>query len=548
MASCADARPRDRVPPTRPPSLHHADQTDYKIIQSYHDNAYKHIEKGLSADESENFDEAVNQYRAGLQFLDKGLAIDCEKLKATEEKKDSAKLLQQKMTKTKLQIEYRLQSIEVQRNVHSRHPTTPMDLNQPPSYEDVMSESGSSISDTAFQSLGDSIMSDESSEVFDADATEIHNIPDGVQIFFITPEGYVSAPSYPSSLKIFKFISEPTARTGQRPPAFLQVNSWVYPLQPGASPALKATNGAYVFPDTTDRPGSAVGLMLPDTMSSTDKDAFESVLSSMTMMQDQEVVAECREPTAPPEEMEVIPSEGETKEDESTSAKISKGIAVASSWITWGIEKGAEKAGHYIRVGSEKIKEKLKPEEKAKDIDPRVIQGVQYARRGTHTAVKVSSYVVKKLGEATMAVGREIAPHIKKHGEKLLPESVKGKSSDGKSKVDGVLDVAGAGLKGFSAVYLTLEAAAKALGRNITNETVTLVDYKYGSQAGLLAEHGMYAVGNTVLTVNNVDNLGIKAVAKRTAKETGKALIMDINEERKTKPTNTRVITQTKKS
>ncbi|CAC5381555.1 SPG20 [Mytilus coruscus] len=414
-------------------------QTDYKTIQSYHDNAYKHIEKGLSADESENFDEAVNQYRAGLQFLDKGLAIDCEKLKATEEKKDSAKLLQQKMTKTKLQIEYRLQSIEVQRNVHSRHPTTPMDLNQPPSYEDVMSESGSSIR-------------------------------------------------------------------------------------------------------------SAVGLMLPDTMSSTDKDAFESVLSSMTMMQDQEVVAECREPTAPPEEMEVIPSEGETKEDESTSAKISKGIAVASSWITWGIEKGAEKAGHYIKVGSEKIKEKLKPEEKAKDIDPRVIQGVQYVRRGTHTAVKVSSYVVKKLGEATMAVGREIAPHIKKHGEKLLPESVKGKSSDGKSKVDGVIDVAGAGLKGFSAVYLTLEAAAKALGRNITNETVTLVDYKYGSQAGLLAEHGMYAVGNTVLTVNNVDNLGIKAVAKRTAKETGKALIMDINEERKTKPTDSRVITQTKKS
>lgn len=68
--------------------------------------------------------------------------------------------------------------------------------------------------------------------------------------------------------------------------------------------------------------------MLPDTMSLTDKDVFESVLSSMTMMQDQEVVAEIREPTAPPEEREVIPSEGETKEDESTSAKISKGIAV----------------------------------------------------------------------------------------------------------------------------------------------------------------------------------------------------------------------------
>ena len=47
-----------------------------------------------------------------------------------------------------------------------------------------------------------------------------------------------------------------------------------------------------------------------------------------------------------------------------------------------------------------------------------------------------------------MAVGREVAPHLRKHGEKLLPDSMKGKSSDGKSKVDGVLDVAGAGLAG----------------------------------------------------------------------------------------------------
>jgi hypothetical protein len=44
-----------------------------------------------------------------------------------------------------------------------------------------------------------------------------------------------------------------------------------------------------------------------------------------------------------------------------------------------------------------------------------------------------------------MAVGKEVAPVIRKQGEKLLPESVKGKSSDGKSKVDGILDVAGAG-------------------------------------------------------------------------------------------------------
>jgi hypothetical protein len=45
----------------------------------------------------------------------------------------------------------------------------------------------------------------------------------------------------------------------------------------------------------------------------------------------------------------------------------------------------------------------------------------------------------------------------------------------------------------------------------------------------LLAENGLYAIGNTVLAANNVDNLGIKAIAKRAAKDTGKALVTDIN-------------------
>jgi hypothetical protein len=77
--------------------------------------------------------------------------------------------------------------------------------------------------------------------------------------------------------------------------------------------------------------GSAVGLMLPETMSSAEKETFESVLSAMTVMQQQQV-EERREPTAPPREREVIPPaemEPEVEEeDKSTSAKISKGIAI----------------------------------------------------------------------------------------------------------------------------------------------------------------------------------------------------------------------------
>ena len=77
--------------------------------------------------------------------------------------------------------------------------------------------------------------------------------------------------------------------------------------------------------------------------------------------------------------------------------------------------------------------------------------------------------------------------------------------------------------------------------------------HRYGSHAGQLAENGLYAIGNTVLTANNVDNLGIKAIAKRAAKDTGKALVTDINLSRNDKSTvnyngQSVEVTQSKKS
>lgn len=44
-------------------------------------------------------------------------------------------------------------------------------------------------------------------------------------------------------------------------------------------------------------------------------------------------------------------------------------------------------------------------------------------------------------------VGRELAPHVKKHGGKLIPESLK-KDRDGRSNIDGAMVVAASGVQG----------------------------------------------------------------------------------------------------
>lgn len=52
-------------------------------------------------------------------------------------------------------------------------------------------------------------------------------------------------------------------------------------------------------------------------------------------------------------------------------------------------------------------------------------------------------------------VGRELAPHVKKHGAKLIPDSMK-KDKDGRSNIDGAMVVAASGVQGniqYTAFY-----------------------------------------------------------------------------------------------
>ena len=66
-----------------------------------------------------------------------------------------------------------------------------------------------------------------------------------------------------------------------------------------------------------------------------------------------------------------------------------------------------------------------------------------------------------------MALAREAAPHIRKQGEKILPKSMKDPSSDGKSKMDGVIEVAASGLKGMHSVTNLVLLRLREFSKNI---------------------------------------------------------------------------------
>uniref|UniRef100_A0A8C5QJU5 Spartin n=1 Tax=Leptobrachium leishanense TaxID=445787 RepID=A0A8C5QJU5_9ANUR len=115
------------------------------------------------------------------------------------------------------------------------------------------------------------------------DAEEMILIPRGVQIFFVCPDGSVSAPSYPGYLRIIKFMDTSSEAAQGRPPAFLQVCDWLYPLMCTHSPVLRSNNGVYMFPDLMSQvPGSYVGVVLSSELPAADLELFEDLLKQMS--------------------------------------------------------------------------------------------------------------------------------------------------------------------------------------------------------------------------------------------------------------------------
>ena len=222
----AEAPARPRQPPSRPTVMTSQEVLDR--VKTCHDEAYLYIEQALCCDEHGQKQQALSLYSKGLESVNTALqhANNIPRNARTGPLWESTQQRLTKLEKTKLQIEYRLKDL-------SKHETSES-VEPPPAYDVATS---------------DSIM-DDPEEATDGmqleSADELLRIPDGVQTFYITPDGMVSAPSYPTSLSIFKFTDGSTSNV---PPAFLKVGNWVYPLSHGASPALQANSGAYVFPD-----------------------------------------------------------------------------------------------------------------------------------------------------------------------------------------------------------------------------------------------------------------------------------------------------------
>ncbi|KAM8853914.1 spartin b [Synchiropus picturatus] len=563
------------------------DNARLEVIKDGYKRGFECINKGLTADEKGDKTQALELYKKGRQHLLRGISVPSGGDDCVGSAWASAREMQQKMQETLSNITTRLAILETNSdqgqeavpslaasgniypnippqpappslpegkalniglNIPPSCPTPSRPSEQPPAYSPHAADGHVSISygteSGELSLVGEEFYSHNSSpspQSVGEDADQLLYIPHGVQIFFVTPDGQVSAPSYPGYLRLVKFTSDPSERMPNRPPAFLQVCDWLYPLMSLDSPVLLCNTGVFMFPDMMAAvPGYYVGVVLSSELPPADRELFRDLLSQMTDLRIQApdeaasgVDLSQTVPIAPPE---VVPLPEKTPEEEEEAAegkglpewseKVASGILTGASWLSWGLVKGAEFTGMAIHKGASKLREHITPEDQPTHVNPTVTKGLHVAKQATGGAVKVSQFLVDGVCSIANCVGRELAPHVKKHGVKLIPESMK-KDKNGRSNIDGAMVVAASGVQGFATMWTGLEVAAKNIATSVASETVTTVKHKYGAAAGQATDHAVNSAINVGITAFNIDNLGVKAVVKRTGKQTAKAILED---------------------
>uniref|UniRef100_A0A673J239 Spartin n=1 Tax=Sinocyclocheilus rhinocerous TaxID=307959 RepID=A0A673J239_9TELE len=267
------------------------DHARLQVINDGYEKAFACINKGLTEDEVGHSGEALKLYRQGRQHLLRALSVPSQGMECVGPSWESARQMQHKMQETLNSITTRLAMLETSPDpnrvsdssaapqklypevpkVKPERPTPPQMLasnggvagasggpvpvspsmqpnmlsDQPPAYTAQAADGHLSISygtvSGELSLVGDEFYNHTSNstpppQCLGEDGEELFFLPQGVQIFFVTPEGQVSAPSYPGYLRIVKFTSELSERIPNRPPAFLQdFTDWCHP---GKAPVI----------------------------------------------------------------------------------------------------------------------------------------------------------------------------------------------------------------------------------------------------------------------------------------------------------------------
>ena len=276
----------------------------------------------------------------------------------------------------------------------------------------------------------------------------------------------------------------------------------MYPIVPNQSPGMKTNYNAYIFPNNESDTSSFVGITFDSNVNQDQQAFFEDILTSFGVLiqQNQQETPQFKQPLPSKTDSKLYPqlldeksksksNDELNKPSESTknsslkssltAENISKALLTGAQYIQTGVNTTTNYASKYMDKGSEKLIQTVVPNTEPTQMSSTVKTAASTVRYGSHLSVRVSSFLVDKLKSIAGSTARTVAPHIRSGSSYLLKQTgVASDNSTANSYVDSTCKVAHSAVEGFALVYDSLENAAKELGKNFTEHTVTVVNHK----------------------------------------------------------------------
>ncbi|XP_025409408.1 protein spartin [Sipha flava] len=379
-------------------------------------------------------------------------------------------------------------------------------LQSPPSYQEATrsDEEQSNVSVTLEQPISygqlSAMLNDLRIDIEQSSTATVLISCDNSQVFFIPANGQVTSPSERSNVKIFMLEG---TNVDSPPRYFLSIEDIYYPLVANESPCLRTDYGAFLFPDIENRHAS-IGVLIP----SEHLEIFTSILEDILQKSLRKKIDPARE----------------------KGRKISGHIVKGATFLSNGLVKGAEKTTNFMNNSTPGLMNYINPSQNDTHVCPPVKKGVKIAKNVTCTAADVTCFVAGKIGTASCALGKFLAPHVHKGGTKILSGVTSMDKDTASKQMTNVLDIAAGAIEGFGIVYDGLEKSGIMLGNSISNNTVLIVRHKFGNNVGEVTQDTFETVGHGLRFTRTVKELGPKNIVKSTVKETGRAYMVPTND------------------
>lgn len=285
-------------------------------------------------------------------------------------------------------------------------------------------------------------------------------------------------------------------------------------------PVMKGDSRTYAFPSTD----GFMGVVFPIDVEQDALDVFEIILKEST---DFTKIKDRRnsvpETATSDTEIDIELKEGQVLLQKSKKVtKVSNFIEDGGSKIKRGLIRGATITSNGIAKGGEYLKKKLKKKDKPTVVSEKSNKRIKQVKMTTQMVLVLSKALVSGALQATSQIASAIADKFK--GSKTANRLDRSKA------YQAAKEIGRAGINAAITIYDGLEESLVILAKSSASTTVGVVEHRYGEQAAFATAESFGAIGNVGSMYREVKKLGIKSLAKVTAK---KAAIEILEEEKK---------------